>query len=286
MAHRIARKQLKQLDSETLYDAHDVRRETGGSHRSRIREAHQQAAEDREQQILRWRLLKEAWKEPYRPTQEPRRDEVKALLRYQWCVTACLLIVIQVAFAIWFSGTYLEIPGLRAGLVLRALALATPGLLLAAAGSALFHRQFAIYDDQKRPKRALRRFAAIAALSSATGLTAIGAFLLTRHLMLGKQALVAGLGVPTFSLAAAVAASFHCAEILHRPNRLAARYDASTKLLGRLERLLEQHGGQKDRGEEELGQGGVRQGSSGAAEPWGDPDEERPVRGTSRPGGE
>ncbi len=285
MAHQHYRKLLNQAEYETLHGTCETRREAGGRNLSQVREAHRQVSEDREQQILQWRVLKEAWKEPYRPAQEPVRDEVKALLRVNWHLCAFLLAVIEVVFAFWFASTYLEIPVLPAGRLLRALVLTVPGLLLAVAASLLFHNQMAVYDDEKKPKKAFRRFAGIATLSSLTGLTAIGAFLLTRHLLSDAQVLMAGLGGPTVGLAAGVAASLHCAEILHRPNRLAARYEASSKLLGRLEDLLERIGSQAAGSGDARAEAGIRRGAPGAVERAGDLEGDRPVRRAIRPDG-
>lgn len=241
------RKLLAQAEYQTPQGYHGALLEAGMGYLPQVEEAYREVAEDRERQLLQWRLLKEAWKEPFRPAQEPVRDEAKALERLHWCLSAFLMAAIEVVFVFWFARSYLEIPILPGGRLLRALALTGPGVLLAAAFGLLFHKQLALQDDEKRPKKTYRRFSRLAALSSATGLAAIGAFLLTRSLLSGGQVLLAGLGVPTLSLAAGVAASLRCAEILHRPNRLVARYDALSRLLGSLERLLEQAGSQEEK---------------------------------------
>jgi len=253
------RKLLAQAEYQTLHGSHGALPEAGVRYLPQAGDAYREVAEDRERQVLQWRLLKEAWKEPFRPTQEPVRDEAKALERLHWCLSAFLLAAIEVAFAFWFASTYLEIPVLPAERLQRALVLTVPGVLLAAASGLLFHKQMALHDDEKRPRKTYRRFARLAALSSATGLGAIGAFLLTRSLLSGGQVLVAGLGVPTLGLAAGMAASLRCAEILHRPNRVVARYDASSRLLDRLERLLEQGGNQEEKAGDGLTEGEISQ---------------------------
>lgn len=277
-----------QAERESLRGAIENRRETGVRHLSRVREACRQVSEDRERQILQWRVLKEAWKEPFRPEQEPLWDEAKAHERFSRLLGALLMAVTEVAFATWFTRTYLEIPALPAARPLRALVLAAPGVLLAAAIGLLFHEQMASHDNKRRPKKAYRRLAGITALTSAIGLVAIGAFLLTRHLLSGAQILIAGLGVPTLALAASVAASLHCAEVLHRPNRMAARYHASSRLLARLEgleRLLERIASRAKRDGDARLEGGITQGSPEAVERCGEREDGHPVLGAIRPNG-
>lgn len=280
MASRGYRKLLIQADRESFSTSSiENRRGAGVDHLARVREVYGQVSEARERQILQWRLLKEAWKEPFRPAQEPLRDEAKALKRAHWHLGAFLLTVVELAFAYWFVSTYHEVPVPSAAPHLRALALAAPGVLLAAAVSLLFHDLMAVHDDEKRPKRAYRRFSGIATLSSLTGLAAIVAFHLTRHLLTGGPSLLAGLGIPTVGLASGVTASLRCAVILHRPNRLAALYAASSRLLMRLEPLLEQVENQADREGDALGGAGLAQGPPGAGERYGGDRAARPELG-------
>jgi len=259
MAHRNYRKLLSRAEYETLHGSKETRREAGERHLPQVEEALKQVREDRENLTFQWRELKEAWNEPYRPDQEPHQDETKAVKRSNWRLGAYLMFAIEVAFASWLASTYLALAVLPGGRWLRALLLAVLGVLLTAAASLLFHKLIAVHDDEKRPEQSYRRFARIAAWSSATGLVAITAFLLTRHLLIGGPVLVLGLGVLTLGLAAGVAASFHCAEVLHRPNRVAALYDGADKLLGRLRILIDQIRGR-----------GERRGSQPAAEIDGD----------------
>lgn len=247
MADRKYRKLLGQAEYEALHGSRATRQEAGERHLPQLLEASKQVAEDRGNLTFQWRALKEAWNEPYGPDQEPHRDETKAVKGFNWRLGAWFMFAIEVTFASWLASTYLALAVLPGGRLLRALALTLLGVLLTGAASLLFHKLMAVHDDEKRPEQSYRRFARIAAWSSATGLVAVAAFLLTRHLLIGGPVLVLGLGVLTLGLAAGVAASFHCAEILRRPNRVAALYDAADKLLGRLRILIDQIRGRAPR---------------------------------------
>jgi len=285
MEHRGYRKMLVQAEKESLRGSFETHGDAGVRQLSRVREAYRQVSEDRERLLLQWRVLKEAWKEPFRPSQEPLRDEPKALARLNWRLAAFLMALTEVAFASWFASTYLEIPVSPAGRPLRALVLTVPVVLMAAAACLLFHKQMAAHEDERRPKKAYRRLTEVATLSSASGFSAIGTFLVTRHLLTGAQVLMAGLGIPTLGLAVGVAASLHCAEILHRPNRVAALYDASSKLAGRLERFLARIESQAEKDGAAIAEAGISQGSRGGVERCGDPKGRQPVLGAIRPDG-
>ena len=229
---------LQQVRYETQHGSDETRHRAAKEHLPEVGEIVKQVGEDRIALIGQWEQLRTAWQEMLRPAEEPHRDESKAAKAWGWRAGAAFMFLIETAFAGWLATTYLALAVLPESGLPRVAFLAVVGFLLTGAASLLFHKLMTPIDDDKRPEPSYRKLARWAALSSAVGLLAVASFLLTRQYSVGGPILQLALAVLTIALAAGVAASLHCAETLHRVNRVAALYDESDKLLGNAKILL------------------------------------------------
>lgn len=238
MAYRADWKTLRSIKAEASHGADRTRLEVAKNRLDDVLEIMDQVGQDRRGLHHDHQALKRHWEEPILEDEEPHIDYIKASRERYWWIGAILMFLIEASWASWLTTTYIEIPAESP--MLRMVILGAIGFVVTLVVTLLFSKALATLDDDLRPIPSLKYLGRRAAFFSIFGIVAVAAFLLTRQYVIGGLVLQISLAILTLCLAAGVAASSHCAQILRRPNRLARKYDQLDKLMGEAGKVKKQ----------------------------------------------